>query len=263
MRTEASTPRSARTAEHTVGVLGKALDVLDQLVWSQPKNTREIAADTGIEKAAVYRILNTLTERGFAAKDEDTRSYHPGPRLMAAASVLTRSDDLLTSARPHMARVRDELGETVNLGMLVGAEIQYLEILESHHSLRMAAEVGSRDPAHSTALGKAILAWLDDDTLERALGQGPLHTPTADSVVDVDAFRAELGQIRERGYSIDLQQNEVGAVCVAAPIRRDDRSVHAISVSGPATRMLDGLVDEVGSVLVGVAGELSGPGSRP
>jgi IclR family acetate operon transcriptional repressor len=254
---------AVRRVTHTVGVLDKAIDVLEAIVWGEPRTTRELSEDTGIEKAAVYRIVNTLAERGFVAKDDTSKRYYPGPRLVAAAGVLARTDDIVTLATPYMEQLRDTFGETVNLAVLVGADVQYLEIIESRHSLRMAATIGSRDPANATALGKAILSQLDDDVVRQTLGETKLRTATPRTIADWEQLQRDLEAVRHRGYALDTEENEVGATCVAVPVTRPGgSSLYAISVSGPSARMRPRLVSSVGKRLREVAAALSGAGGR-
>ncbi len=260
MRTAGAPADSAvRRTTHTVGVVDKAIDVLEALVWGEPQTIRELADATGIEKAAVYRIVNTLLERGFLAKDDTAKRYYPGPRLVAAAGTLARTEDLVSLATPYMEQLRDSFGETVNLAVLVGADVQYLEIIQSHHSLRTAASIGSRDPANSTALGKAILSQMEDDAVRHTIGQSDLRGATPRTIRDWNQLLKQLKEVRERGYALDLEENEVGAACVAAPITRSGASsFYAISVSGPSARMKPRLVARIGAQLREVATALSG-----
>ena len=222
---------------HTVGVLQKALDVVEFLVYRPAATLREISDGTGLEKAAVYRILNTLEQRGFTTRDERKR-YSPGPRLRAAASALVSGNDVVSHLLPAMHLLRDEFHETVNLGVLSGTEVEYLAIVESQLSLRMTAEVGSTHPARSTALGKAILAEMSDEDVLAAMSESTQSTPT---------FFEELNRTRDRGYAIDFEENELGAICVAAVVPPDATGgSYAISISGPITRMTPESIDRIG-----------------
>jgi len=239
----ASDETVTRPRSHTVGVLSKAVDVLEALVFGEAQTLREIAEASGIEKAAVYRILNTLEERGLAIRDAHKR-YVPGPQLLAMSSALMKGQDVVADLLPVMNDLRDEFHETVNLGALVGDHIQYLAIVESPLSLRMTAEVGSLHSARSTALGKAILASLDDDQLRFALGA---DMPDGD---EARILQDDLQQTRDRGYAIDFEENERGAICVAAIVGGAGHGrQHALSVSGPITRMTPPVIERLGARL--------------
>ncbi|MFC7406828.1 IclR family transcriptional regulator [Georgenia alba] len=258
MRTDEEVAGRPQGRQHTVGVVAKALDVLEGVVWGEPQTIGELAQTTGIEKAAVYRILNTLVEHEFVVKDDETRTFAPGPRLYAAAAALHRGTDVVSLATPQMTALRDEFGETVNLGTLIDHEVQYLHILESSHSLRMTVEPGVRHPANSTALGKALLAQLGPSAARTALAHTPAPRMTEHSIVDPTVLEAELKRVRARGYAIDDQENELGAVCVAATIPPTGAAArHAISISGPATRMTPRAVERIGARLMQACSEVA------
>lgn len=246
-------------SRQTVGVLGKALVVIEAIVWRRPQTIGELAATTGVEKAAVYRILNTFVERGFAVKDGDTRRYSPGPRLLAAANRLDRIQDVARLARPHMRELLEEYGETVNLAVLAGTDVQYLEILESGYGLRMAATVGDRHPVYSTALGKAILSTMDPAEANAVVGNRELQKQTFRTIADPTTFEADLAQIRQRGYAMDIEENELGAVCVAAAIRVSlGPATHAISISCPSARVGRAELQQMGQRLIDVCRLIGG-----
>lgn len=249
MQTNGDSQRPRR--QHTVGAVAKALDVLEQLVWAEPRTIGELANSSGVEKAAVYRILNTFVAHGFAVKDEDTRTFAPGPRLYAAAGMLHEGTDLVSLASAQMEQLVQEFEETVNLGVLVDHEVRYLHIVESPHNLRMSIAAGVHHPAHSTALGKAVLAQLGPETAESALRRSRSARRTKRTIADLDTLQRELSQVLERGYAVDYQENEDGAICVAAAIMQPGSAPkHAMSISGPANRMTDDVVERAGSRLI-------------
>lgn len=241
-----------------MGVLQKALDVLEHVVGEEPMTLGDASRVTGLGKAAVYRILNTFEARQYLIKEPTTRRYHTGPALLALAATVTGKLDLVEVARPAMAALRDASGETVNLGVAVGDHVEYLAMLESPHSLRMASRPGSVDALHCTALGKAILAWLPRIEAEALAPQSHLMATTPNTITDWEALSVELQRTRNRGWSIDEEENEVGARCIAAPILgADGRPLAALSVSGPASRMTPEKVLRVAAELTRLAGEIS------
>jgi IclR family acetate operon transcriptional repressor len=160
-------------------------------------------------------------------------------------------------ALPAMRELRDRFNETVNLGVLDGLDVVYLEIIESRRSLRMQAQLGGRDPIYSTALGKAVLAFKNED-------QWPLHLPrelaprTERTVTAPDKLRQSLVRVRECGYAFDDEENEDGARCIAAPIvNHAGQALAAISLSAPASRMSDRLVIKVAAATKETAAQIS------
>lgn len=256
MPTHDSISRPTGTRQ-TVNVLQKALDVLEQIVWSGPMTLGELAEASGVERAAVYRIVNTFIERDYVAQDADSRRFVPGSRLRALSSIVGSDVDPTGIATPFLEELQAEFGETVNFGVLVGTEVHYLKVLESLHPLRMMTSMEDRDPAYATGLGKAVLASLDDATVRSMFRDVEFHRRTPRTVVSVAELLAELGRGRERGFSIDEGENETGAVCVAAAIEAGDDTRYAISVSGPMVRVDDEVVARLGVRLREVAEKIA------
>jgi IclR family acetate operon transcriptional repressor len=149
---------------------------------------------------------------------------------------------LSTWARPHLARLVDELGESANLAMLDGDQIVYVAQVPSRHSMRMFTEVGRRVLPHCTAVGKAVMAQMDPHEVNEILARTgmPRHTPN--TMTDPTKFAAALAQAAEQGYAVDEGEQEVGVRCVAVAVP-DAPSRLALSVSGPAARMTEDVID--------------------
>jgi IclR family acetate operon transcriptional repressor len=241
-------------ARYDVGVLHKTLDVLESLADGRPLSAVECAERTGISKTAAYRILGTLEGRGYVYRDESSRRFGIGMSLLALSRAVLASADLVGAARRAMRSLRDEFGETVNLGALSLGRLVYLEMLESERSLRTTVDVGSFDHVHSTALGRAILAELPADEARSILAAAERVAVTPRTRVGLDELIAELERTRERGYSFDDEENEVGARCVGVAIRDEHRRpVAALSISGPAHRMESAVLPRMAARLAAAA----------
>lgn len=241
-----------------MAVLGKALAIVEALVDGPTLGVSELSDRTGASKASVFRILATLERRGYVAKDPVSRKYRPGPRLLAIACGLVSGHDLVQGARPVLAALHAEFDETVNLGILSEGQVLYLDILESSHGLRMAARVGSRHPLHTTALGKAILAWLPADEARRLLPERRFERRTPRSVTAWPSLERQLAAFRKQGYAVDDEENEAGVRCVGAPILDvRGRPVASISVAGPASRLRDATIRRIGRRLVDAASAIA------
>lgn len=235
---------------YDVAVLQKALDLLEVLAEEPDLGLSELSEKTGASKASTYRMLSTLESRGFVMKRGDTRKYAPGVQLVALSCAVVARLDLVKAARPYLEELQRESNETVNLGILADAHVLYVDILQSEQGLRMAAHVGARDALHSTALGKAILSALPSAEARELLDSYQRLRATPRTMVGIDAVMADLARTAERGYSIDDEENEVGARCVGAPIRDlSGRAIGAMSVSGPSTRIAGEVVAKLGGLL--------------
>lgn len=221
-----------------IDAVGKALDVLEAFLhFSKRQLTlQEISHQLKLNKNAVFRILYTLGEHGYVLKEE--QRYELGPKVLDLSNAKLRHTDLLSVARPLLESLRNELGETVNLGVLDQGQIRYIGVWESHHPFRLAERVGARDYVHSTALGKAHLAYLPANEVRQILRKHGMPQQTEYTITSLSALKPELEATRSRGYALDGQESLLAGFCLAVPILNGDgsRPLAAISVSGPMSR---------------------------
>lgn len=212
-----------------------------------------IADSTGLPKSSAFRYLATLESRRYVERDPVSGDYRLG---MAIVPLQAReAERLVQRARPHLKRLRDELGETVNLGRLDGARVIYLDILESPQAMRLAARRGDYDYLHSTALGKAIAAGQPEKRVREILASEGMPRFTDRTITDPGAFMRELERVRRRGFAVDDGENERDARCIA--VRLPGLLDEAISVSAPGARLTKGDVSTVGARLSQVAADLN------
>jgi IclR family transcriptional regulator, acetate operon repressor len=215
----------------------------------------EIAEATELPKSSAHRYLLVLEREGFIERDAHSQRYRLG---LAFVALHTRQADwLVERARPLLEKVRDKWDESVNLGMLLGDSVVYLDIVESPRAIRLAARRGDRDVLHATALGKAIAATLPDEHVLAILTSTGMPRRTDRTITDPKAFVAELTKVRSAGYAIDDRENEDEGRCVAVFVPGLGAPV-AISVSGLASRFPTSRLGEVARSLMKVATELSG-----
>jgi IclR family acetate operon transcriptional repressor len=193
----------------------------------------ELSERLSLPIPTLHRLLRTLVAGGYA-RQLPSRKYALGPRLTRLGEVATQLTG--TWARPILTGVVDALGETANMATLDGEMVIYVAQVPSPHSMRMFTEVGRRVLMHCTGVGKAILAGLPDAKVKAVVGHTGLPARTEKTITDLDALLAELDRIRERGYAIDDEEQELGVRCftVAVP---GAAVPTAISVSGPTVRM--------------------------
>lgn len=246
--------------DYSIAVLDRALDVLETLAETSagaPIGVTDIARRVGTTKTAAFRILSNLERRGYVSKDAATAKYALGTRLAYLGERSLGAIDFRGAARPALEALNRRFGETTNLGVREGHEVVYLDMVESAHGLRMAARVGARDLLHSTALGKAMLAFLPPAEQDRLLRRRlPARTPR--TITDPAALRSELERVRRQGFAEDLEENEAGARCLGAPIFDHlGAVVGAISVSSPESRLDDERAAAVAAAVVEEAAAVS------
>ena len=188
-----------RASEPPLKSLDVALRVLEALDNGAPeRGISDLARELGVSRAAVYRILSTLSLRGYVTQNPATSQYAIGPRLRRFSHVATGKLDLQTVARPFMIELRDGTLDTVHLAVLEGGEAVYIAKEDGLHPVQVTSRVGARCPAHCVATGKALLAYADAAVQERLL-TGGLTRYTPLTHVEADDFRQEMARIQAAG----------------------------------------------------------------
>src|SRR5579872_2069239 len=221
-----------------VRVLHKTLDILE-VVKSREAGFRlaDLSREVELPKATVYRILATLEGRGYLDRAADG-SYRIAKKLFDLQRPVSVEQILNRVAQPVMERLVASCKETVNLGILDAGEVVVINTVESPQAVRMSSKIGNRRLLHSTALGKVFLAGMTDNDVLRLVKLKGLPRLTPHTIVTKQALVAEIRRIREQGFAIDNQENEIEGRCIGAPIHGpDNRVIAALSISGPVFRM--------------------------
>lgn len=206
----------------------------------------EVTAAIGMPRGTIVSYLSTLRECDYVEYDHEARLYRVG---LGFVGMQSRSLEVLrVHARPWLQKLRDEFGETINLGLLDGDSVIYLDIAESRRRTRMAATRGGRANLHSSALGKAIAAGLPKNVVREILKQAEMPKQAANTITTISRFLHDLADVRRRGYAVDDMEHDPDGRCVAVPIPGTRLPV-AISLSAPASRFpLDNVEKVAGSL---------------
>lgn len=198
----------------------------------------ELARTLDLGKSTVHRLLTTLAEEGMLEQNDQTGRYRLGLAVFDLAAAVPTQYDLHEAVLMPMTELRSRVGETVQVGVLDGREVVYIERLDSPNTSQMFLQVGRRNWAHCSATGKALLAHLPRHQLDRTLDGWNLTTVTPHTIATVAELRTELERVRHRGFAENKAEAEEGVVSVAAPIRDGSgRVTAALSVAGPAERL--------------------------
>ncbi len=233
----AATP--SERSRRTLSSVTNAARLLKQFSSNQRDlGVTELATRLGLGKSTVHRLLATLESERLVEQDPVSGRYRLGLAVFELGTAASSPTDLHQAVLLPMSMLRVRTGETVQMAVLDGREVVYIERLESPNTLRLFLAVGARNDAHSTGTGKCLLAYLDDQALDRILDGWQLPAKTEATITDVRELRRELRSVRRQGYAINAHESEPGVVSVGAPIRgRTGAAVAAISVAGPAPRM--------------------------
>jgi DNA-binding IclR family transcriptional regulator len=214
-------------------LVGRIAAVMDSFDQQDPVlSLVELSRRSGLPKSTAHRLAEQLRAMGWLERDQ--RGYRVGMRMFELGGLATEQSALRDPALPHLHALAGQTGLAVQLGVLAGDEVVYLErvIIGSY---RLPTRQGGRMPAYCTGLGKAMLAY-DDSASEQVLAaelpvraSGTLSTP--------GHLRDDLQRIRATGVAFDRQEAYDGLGCVAAPIRNSGRAIGAVSVTGPIDRI--------------------------
>ncbi|MBF4992746.1 IclR family transcriptional regulator [Arthrobacter gandavensis] len=194
----------------------------------------DIVEETKLAKATVHRILGTLVEQKFIAGDSE-HGYRPGPRFIGIAGRAISQLDNSALAEPIVDALVREVDCTIHVGVVNGFEMVYVIRKDSSKPYRMASRVGLSMPMHSSGMGKTVLASWPAEEVDRLIAEVGLPARTERTITDPRQLHEELAGIRQRGYALDLGENENGTVCVSAPIRDHlGRVTHGLSISSIA-----------------------------
>jgi IclR family pca regulon transcriptional regulator len=216
--------------------LERGLAVIRAFDGAHPELTlTEVAAATGVTRAAARRFLLTLVDLGYVRSDG--RFFSLSPRVLELGYAYLSSLSLPEVAEPHLETLVAEVNESSSVSVLDAGDVVYVARVPTSRIMTVAISVGTRFPAYATSMGRVLLAGLPDEDLEKYLGEVKLARLTTRTVGSVAALRAELSRVRAQGWAIVDQELEEGLRAVAAPIRdRTGRTVAAVNISAHASR---------------------------
>jgi IclR family acetate operon transcriptional repressor len=246
-------PRTGKPAVRHVAAVDRALAVLDAVAEAGDAGTNEIARRASINASTVSRLLATLARRGYVRHVEETGRYRLGPRLVQLASAAVAGLDLRELARPVLAELAAETGETATLSVPGDPDAITVDFVQSPSSVQSVARVGRPSVAHATATGKVALAFGG-----ARLPDEPLRRYTKRTIVDGSDLATELDRVREQGYAVAIGEREDDLNAVAAPVFGPRRELVAIlGLQGPASRFGVATVQRTSGTIVSAASGLT------
>lgn len=253
---------------HSLQTVDRALDILEQVGTARDGLTlTEASLKVNLSKATVSRLMTSLVNRGYVRRDPDNLRYRLGLGILNLTGEFLQSIQFREVAVPYLRELQRLSEETANLAILDGSEVVYVDRVESPHTVKVSFRVGKRAPSSCTALGKAMLAYMDENQVRLVLAGGrDIVRSTANSVASLEDLFLDLEKVRAQGVSLDDQEHQIGVRCMGAPVFDiTGRVIAAISVSGPVSRIpveriaeLQGLVKRAGQ---SISAELGCTGS--
>ncbi len=231
----------------TVQALDRALSLLRLVAASDGLTLTEISQRAGMAPSTAHRLMTTLESKGFVDMQPQSGEWTIGVEAFRIGTAFLRRIKAADMGRAIMRELMEACGETVNLGIADDDDVVFISQVETHETIRAFFRPGTRGPMHASGIGKALLAQMPDARVKRILQRKGLAAFTRQTIVDSKRLFAELAQVRAQGWAVDNEERTMGMRCIAAPIFNEyGEAVAGVSVSGPAVRMPDERLGELG-----------------
>lgn len=242
-------------SQNVIQSLDRAIDVLETLAQGGAMTLSQVASQMDQSPATIYRVLSTFRLRGMAEVNPTSQEWSVGAEAFRIGSAFLRRSNVIARAMPIMQQLRDETGETSNLGIERSDAVVFVAQVETHESIRAFFPPGTQAPMHASGIGKALLALYTEKQLTRYLAKAPFTAFTAKTLSSAQQLVDDLDQIRQRGFAFDDEEKAIGMRCIAAPIVNfHNEAIAGISISGPSHRLPHDKVKQIGQ-LVKAAGD--------
>lgn len=220
---------------------------------------REIAAATGLVKTTAFNLVTALVDVGLVEHEPASGAYRLGLQMLVYGRAVERRIDLVALMRPYLVRLCAATRETVNLALPCPTDLIIVDSLEGSQTLRVTSYAGTRALYHSTACGRALLAHRPPAVRRQVLGYAPLLAQTPLTTTDPEAIEAILAECRRQGFVAEVEENELGAACVGAPLLdASGEAIAAVSIAGPLSRMTPETRAGIGALLCETLAEARG-----
>ncbi|MEW5921415.1 MAG: IclR family transcriptional regulator [Bacillota bacterium] len=245
--------------EKPVQSVERTLRILELMAErGQPLSLSDISNHLNLKISTAHRLLKTLIICGFAQQDPYSGKYLLGIKNFNIGNTALYSLDIRSVARPFLNQLVANYHETASIGILDQGDLIYIDQVESEKMVKMLARLGSRLPAHSHAMGKALLAALSDAELDTLLKNKKLVKFTENTITSPEQLKKELHIIRRQSYALDLEETEMGIRCVAATIYNHlGNATAAVGISAPSSRISASHLGELAAVIKQTAREIS------
>jgi DNA-binding IclR family transcriptional regulator len=253
-------PDNETAGSQTGGVqsVDRAISVLEILAQRGEAGVSEVAAEIEVHKSTAFRLLGALEARGLVEQAGERGKYRLGFGIVRLAGAATGRIDVIQQSRPVCERLAEEIGETVNLGVMQEHYAINLYQVRGRGAVTAHNWVGQLTPLHATSSGKILLAHMSAEERAALLSEAGLKKMTPHTLTAKTRLEKNLAEAHKRGYSWTLEELEVGLHAMAAPVRnRDGEVIAALSASGPVYRLTEERMHELAPALVLGADEIS------
>ncbi|AOY76064.1 IclR family transcriptional regulator [Clostridium formicaceticum] len=245
--------------KETVQSVDRALSILEVLSdYEEGVGITEISSKIDLHKSTVHRLLVTLICKGYVEQNPSTNKYKLTLKLLELGNKLIDKMDILSVAKPYLQQLTEITNEVVHLVVREGIEIVYIDKVESDNKIRMHSRIGSRSPMYCTSVGKAMMAYLPEEEVEKIWEASEIKKFTQYTITELQEMKETLKKVREVGYALDEEENELGIRCIGSPIFNHNGEVcGAISVSGPTMRVTKETIENFKNYILEYSSKIS------
>ncbi len=224
----------------------RAMNILEYISLKNGAGVSEIARELGLNKSTAFGLIKTLESERYIVKDKNNDNYKIGLKIYSLSKNALNKSDFQEYVKPYLVDLSEKYGETIHLVVATENEGIYIDKIESTKSIRIHSEIGDKLPLHCTGVGKAIMAYKNNEQVNSYINEIGLKKYTDNTITDPETLYKELNDIRERGYSFDNEEQYEDLFCIAVPIlNKEHKPVYAISISMPMFRKTTEIVEEI------------------
>ena len=222
------------TAESPSVAVERALAMLEAVAQdSEGLSNADISRKLKIPKSSASYILRTLEKQGYLNRNSETGRYRVGLKVLSLSRGALTGIDVRDVALPIMRRLMQQTNLTCHLAILDGPMAVYIEKVEPEGFIKMDTWVGRRMPVHATSVGKALVAYIPRERLERIVAERGMEKRTPKTITTLPRLLKDLEKVRDQGYAVDDEENNIGARCVGAPVFNQAGTIEAsLGLSG-------------------------------
>ena len=252
----------SNTSANPIQSADRIFAILEALADHGSMRIIDLSELLSLHKSTVHRLLASLISMGYVTQNEQSGAYSLTYKLVEMSGKILKNTDVLSLIRPYAEALSNKCEETVHFVKKSGNSVLYLEKLESQsvkaRSFRLSSQVGLSRPMYCSGVGKAILAYLPEEEVESIWNSSVIEKKTEFTITDLPSLKAELALVRERGYALDNEENELGIRCIAVPVfDYHDTPEYALSISTLLGRMPDERLLELSEQLLAASRDIS------
>nr|WP_242834553.1 IclR family transcriptional regulator [Clostridium pasteurianum] len=245
--------------QEVVQSVDRTLSILELLSdYENGLGITEISEKVNLHKSTVHRLLNTLMVKGYVQQSEDSNRYKLTLKLFELGSKKVEKMNIVNVARPLLKELMEKTNEVIHLVVREGIDIVYVAKVESQNPIRMYSRIGKKSPMYCTAVGKSMMSHMSEEEVNLIWKNSNVEKLTEYTITDFQTFKDNIDLIRNEGYAIDEQENEIGIRCIAASVLDySGNIVGAISISGSIISFKEEKIQEFSKLIIEYSNRIS------